>query len=135
MPTFWRAFIIYWNWFLSKAFSAFFEMIMPGFPVLHHLPELAQTHVHWINDAPSHLVLYCPLLLPTIFPRIRVFSNKWAVSNTWLKYWGFSIDPSNAYLGLISFRIDWFNLLAFQGTLKSFLQHHSYMIPLKHCWI
>ena len=76
----------------------------------------------------NHLILGCPfLLLPSIFPRIRVFSNEWALYVMWPKYWSFSfsISPSNEYLGLISFRIDWFDLLAVQGTLKSLLQHHS----------
>ena len=67
------------------------------------------------------------LLLPSVFPSIRVFSNKSALSNRWPKYWSFSfsISPSNEYSGLISFRMDWLNLLAVQGTLKSLLQHHS----------
>ena len=72
----------------------------------------------------NHLVLYNPLLLlPSIFPSIRVFSNESALCISWPKYW--SISPSNEYSGLISFRIDWFDLLAVQGTLKSLLQHHS----------
>jgi len=75
----------------------------------------------------SHLVLYLPLLLlPLLFPNIRVFSNESDLHIRWLKYWNFilSISPSNEYSGLISFRIDWLNLLAVQGT-KSLLQHHS----------
>ena len=74
----------------------------------------------------NHLILYCPLLLPpSIFPSIRVFSNE-SVLRRWPKYWSFSFSfsPSNEYLGAISFRIDWFDLLAVQGTLKSLLQHH-----------
>ena len=77
---------------------------------------------------PNHLILCHPLLLlPWIFPSIRVFSNESALRNRWPKYWSFSfsISPSNEYSGLISFRIDWFDLLAVQGTLKSLLQHHS----------
>ena len=99
---------------------------MPGFPVLHHLPELAQTHVHWVGDVSNHLIL-CRLLLllPSIFPRIRVFSNELVLCIRWPKYWRFSIRPSNEYSGLISFRIDCFDLLAVQGTLKSLLQHYS----------
>ena len=97
----------------------------PGFPVHHQLQELAQTHVHWVGDAtqPSHPLL----LLPSIFPRIRVFSNESALHIRCPKYWSFSfsISPSNEYSGLISFRIDWLDLLAVQGTLKSLLQHHS----------
>ena len=76
----------------------------------------------------NHLILYSPfLLLPSIFPSIRVFSNEPALSIRWPKYWSFSfsISASNEYSGLISFRIDWFDLLAVQGTLKSLLQHHS----------
>ena len=76
----------------------------------------------------NHLILCCPLLLlPSIFPRIRVFSNESVLHIRWPKYWNFnfSISPSNEYSGLISFRIDWFDLLAVQVTLKSFLQHHS----------
>ena len=75
---------------------------------------------------PSNLLIYYhPLLLPSIFPGIRVFSNESALRIRWPKYWSFSISPFNEYSGLISFRIDWFDLLAVQGTLKSLLQHHS----------
>ena len=76
----------------------------------------------------NHLILCRPLLLlPSIFPSIRVFSNESALCIRWLKYWSFSfnISPSNEYSGLISFRMDWFDLLAVPGTLKSLLQHHS----------
>ena len=75
----------------------------------------------------NYLILCRPLLLPSIFPRIRVFSNESALHIRWPKYWSFSfnISPSNEYSGLISFRMDWFDLLAVQGTLKSLLQHHS----------
>ena len=74
----------------------------------------------------NHLILCCPLLfLPSIFPSIKVFSNESALYIRWLKYWSFSFSPSNEYSGLISFRIDLFDLLAVQGTLKSLLQHHS----------
>ena len=76
----------------------------------------------------SHLILCCPLLLlPSIFPSIRIFSNESALHIRWPKYWSFSfsISPSNEYSGLISFRMDWFDLVAVQGTLKSLLQHHS----------
>ena len=94
---------------------------MPGVPVLHHLLELIKTHVHRVGDAiqPSHPFL----LLPSIFPSIRVFSNELALCVRWPKYWSFrfSISPSNEYSGLISFRVDWFDLLAVQGTLKSLL--------------
>ena len=75
----------------------------------------------------NHLILCRPLLLPSIFPSIRVFSNESALRIRWLKYWSFSfkISPSNEYSRLIYFRMDWFDLLAVQGTLKSLLQHHS----------
>ena len=100
----------------------------PDFPVHHQLPKLAQTQVYRVSDAiqPSHS-LSPLLLLPSIFPSIRVFSSMSALHIRWLKYWGFSfsIRPSNEYSGLISFKIDWFDLLTVQGTLKSLLQHHS----------
>ena len=75
----------------------------------------------------NHLILCCPLLLPSIFPSIRVFSDESVLRITWPKYWSFSfsISPSNEYSGLISFRMDWLDPLAVQETLKSFLQHHS----------
>ena len=100
----------------------------PGFPVLHYLLELAQTHVHWVSDAiqTSHPLL--PLfLLPSVFSSIREFSSELALHIRWPKYWSFSLSIStySEHSGLISFRIDWFNLLAVQGTLKSLLQHHS----------
>ena len=102
------------------------DCCMLGFPVLHHLLEFAQTHVHWVDDAiqPSH-----PLSLPSL-PALSLPQNQalfqWVGSSIrWPKYWSFSISPSNEYSGLISFTIDWLDLLAVQGTLKSFLQHHS----------
>ena len=74
----------------------------------------------------NHLILYCPLLLlPSVFPRIGVFSNESALHIRWPKYWSFSMSLCNEYSGLISFRMDWLDLLAVQGTLKSLLQHHS----------
>ena len=97
----------------------------PGFPVLHHLPELAQIELVMPSN---HLILCCPLLLlPSILSSIRVYSNESALRIRWPKYWSFSfsINPSNEYSGLISFRMDWLDLLAVQGTLKSLLQHHS----------
>ena len=101
---------------------------MPLFPVLHYLLELDQTHVHWVGDAIHHLVLHRPLLLlPSVFPSIRIFSNESALHIRWTKYWSFSfsISPSSEYSGLISIRMDWLDLFAVQGTLKSLLQHHS----------
>ena len=100
----------------------------PGLPVHHQLPELTQTHVHRVDDAikPSH-PLSPLLLLPSIFPSIRVFSNESVLLIGWPKYWSFSfnISPSNEHSGLISFRMDWLDLLAIQGTLKSPLQFKS----------
>ena len=103
----------------------------PGLLVHHQLPEFTQTHVHRVGDAIHHLcrLILCRalLLLPPIPPSIRVFSNESTLCMKWPKYWSFSfsISPSNEHLGLISFRIDWLDLLAVQGTLKSLLQHHS----------
>ena len=101
---------------------------MPGLPVHQQLPEFTQTRVHRVGDAiqPSH-PLSSPVLLPTIFPSIRVFSDESALHIRWPKYWsfGFNISPCNEHPGLISFRMDWLDLLAGQGTLKSLLQHHS----------
>ena len=98
----------------------------PGLLVLHCLTEFA--HVHWVSDAihPSHPLL--PLLfLPSIFPIIRIFSNELALLMMWSKYWSFSfsISLSNEYSEFISFRIDWFDLLAVQVTLKSLLHQHK----------
>ena len=94
----------------------------PGFPVLHNLPEFAQTPVHWVSDAiqPSH-PLSSPSPPPSVFASIRVFSSESVLPIRWPKYWSFSfsISPSSEYSRLISFRIDWFDLLAAQGTLKS----------------
>ena len=101
----------------------------PGFPVHHQLLGLTQTHVHRSMMPSNHLILCNPLfLLPSIFPNIRVFSKELVLLHIrWSKYWSFSfsIGPSNEYSGLISFRMDWLDLLAVQGTLKSLLQHHS----------
>ena len=101
---------------------------MPGLPVHHQLQEFTQTHVHQIGDdiQPSHPLLY-HLLLPPIPPSIRVFSNESNLHMRWPKYWSFSfsISPSNEHPGLISFRMDWLDLLADQGSLKSLLQHQS----------
>ena len=100
----------------------------PGLPVHHQLPEFTQTHVHRVEDAiqPSHPLL-SPSPLPPIPPSISVFSNESTLLMRWPKYWSFSfsIIPSNEHPGLISFRMDWLDLLAVQGTLKSLLQHHS----------
>ena len=101
---------------------------IPGFPVLHHLPEFAQTHVHWVGDAiqPSYPLL--PASAPALsLSQHQVFSSESALCIRWPKYWSFSfsISPSTEYSELISFRMDWVDLLAVQGTLKTLLQHHS----------
>ena len=101
---------------------------MPGFPVLYHLLEFVQTLGIESVMPSNHLILCHPLLLlPSIFPSIRVFSNESALHIRWPKYWSFSfsISPSNEYSELTSFKMDWFDLLAVQGTLKSLLQYHS----------
>ena len=99
-------------------------------PWHHQFPEPTQTHVHWVSDAiqPSHpLSSFRLKIVPSIFPSIRVFSNESVLCIRWPGYWSFSfsISPFNDYSGLISFRMDWFGLLAVQGALKSHLQHHS----------
>ena len=82
----------------------------------------------------NQLILCCPLLLlPSIFPSIRVLSSESALRIRWLWYWNFSIHPSNEYSGLISFRIDWFDLFTVQGILKSLFQHHSLKASILHC--
>ena len=105
---------------------------MPGFRVHHQLLELTQTHVPWVGD----VILCRPLLLlPSIFPSIKVFSTESALRIRCPKYWSFSfnINPSNEYSRLISFRMDWLDLLAVQGTLKSLLQHHSSKASILLC--
>ena len=117
---------------------------MPGFPVHNQLPQLAQTHVHWVGDAnqPSQPLLMrvrvrvrfrVLLTSPAIFPSIRVFPNESVLRIRWPKCWSFNICPSNEYSWLISFRIGWFDLLAVQGTLKSLLQHHSLKASILQC--
>ena len=101
---------------------------MPGFPVLHQLPELAQTHVHWVSDAIQSFHFLSSPSPPALnfgqhqgsFPKSQI-----VLHIRWPKYWSFSISPSSEYSGLISFRIDWFDLFAVRGTRKSLLQHHS----------
>ena len=100
---------------------------MPGFLSITNSQSLLKLMSIDLMMPTNRLILCCPLLLlPTIFPSIRVFSNKSFVHIRWPKYWSFSfiISPSSEYSGLISFRIDWFDFLAVQGTLKSFLQHY-----------
>ena len=108
----------------------------PGLPVHHQLPEFSQTHAHRVGDAiqlSSSVVPFfsCPLIPPSI----RVFSNESTLRIRWPNYWSFSfsISPSNEHLGLISFRMDWLDLLAVQGTLKSLLQHHTSKASILRC--
>ena len=97
----------------------------PGLPVPYHLPEFAQVHVHCIGDVVEPSLLWRPLFfLPSIFPSIRDFSNELSVHIRWPKYWSFSISPSSEHSGLISLKMDWFDLLAIQGIFRSLLQHH-----------
>ena len=107
----------------------------PGLPVHRQLLEFTQTHAHWVGDAiqPSH-----PLSSPSpplsIFPHIRVFSNESALHIRWAKYWSFSFNiNSDEYSGLISFKMDWLDLLAVQGTLKSLLQNHNSKASILQC--
>ena len=101
----------------------------PGFPVIQYLLECAQTHVHWVSDAIqpsiSSSVTEALILLSSVFRSIRVFSRESALWIRWPECWSFSISPSNEYSGLVSFRIDWFDLLAVHGIPKSLLQYHS----------
>ena len=108
----------------------------PGLPVHHHLPEFTQlTSIELVMPS-NHLILCHPLLfLPSIFPSIRVFSNESALGIRWPKDWSFSfnISPSNEHPGLISYSIDWLDLLAVQGTLKRPFQHHSSKVSILWC--
>ena len=100
----------------------------PGLPVHHQLPESPKPMSIESVMPSSHLILCCSLfLLPSIFPSIRIFSNESVLHIRWPKYWSFTfnISPSNEHPGLISFRMDWLDLLTVQGTLQSLLQHHS----------
>ena len=106
----------------------------PGLPVHHQVLESNQAHESVVPS--NHLILCRPLLLlPSIFPSIRIFSNESALLIKWPKYWSFSfsISPSNEHPGLISFRMDWLDLLAVQGILKSPLQHHSSKASILWC--
>ena len=108
----------------------------PGLPVHHQLPEFTQLISIEAVMPSSHLILCRPLLLlPSIFPSIRVSSNESVLHIRWPKYWSFSfnISPCNEHPGLISFRMDWLDLLAVQGALKSLLQHHSSKASILQC--
>ena len=106
---------------------------IPASSVLHYLPEFPQTHVCWVGDV-IHLILCCYiLLLPSVFPSIRIFPSESALPIRWPKYWSFSfsISPSSEYSGLIP--LGWTAVLAVQGTLKSLLQHHSSNASILQC--
>ena len=108
----------------------------PGLPVYHQLPEFTQPMSTESVMPSNHLILCHPLLLlPSIFPSSRVFSNESALCIRWPKYWSFSfsISPSNEYSGLISFRMDWLELLEVQEILKSLLQHHCSKASILQC--
>ena len=108
----------------------------PGFPVHHQLLGLTQTHVHWVSEAIQPFILCRPLLLLlSIFPSIRVFPNESVLQIRWPKYWSFclSISPSNEHPGLVSFRMDWLDLLAVQETRKTLPQHHSSKASILQC--
>ena len=107
---------------------------MPGLPVHHQLLELAQTHVHELVMPSNHLILCRSLLfLPSMFPSIRVFSNESVLHIRWSRYGTFSFSPFNEYSRLVSFRIEWLDLLVVQGTLKSLLLHHNSKASILQC--
>ena len=118
---------------LSLTLCSPVDCSVPGFPVLHYLLKFAQTMSIESIMPSNHLILCSPLLLPSIFPSIRVFSNELSLCIRWPKYWNFSISPSNEYSELISFGINWFDLLAVQGTLKNLLQQHSLKASVLPC--
>ena len=124
--------------FSSSVVSAFLRPHEPQHarpPCPSPTPESTQTHVHWVSDAIQHLILCHPLLLPSIFPSVRVFSNESTLLMRWPNYWSFSfsISPSNEYSGLLSFRMDWLDLLAVHGTLKILTRANCWRTAL--CWI
>ena len=135
-----------WHFSRSRSLSSVAQLCLtlcdpmvhstPGFPVHHPSWSLLKLTSIVPVMASNQLILCHPLLLsPSIFPSIRVFSNESVLHIRWIKYWSFSfiISPSNEYSGLISFRMDWLDLLAVQGTLKSLLQHHSSKASILWC--
>ena len=134
--------LIYFNWRLvqfSQSYLTFCDPVdcsMPGIPIVTISQSLLKLGSIESVMPSNHLIFCHPLLLlPSIFPSIRVFSNVSVFCIRWSKYWSFSfsISPSNEYSGLISFRMDWLDLLAVQGTLKSLLQHHSSKASILQC--
>ena len=133
------------NLFSSRLFSSVAQLCpticdpvdcsTPDFPVFHYLPGLLKLMSIESVMPSNHLILCHPLLLPSIFPRIRVFSNESVLCIRWPNYWSFSfsISPSNEYSRLISFRMDWLYLLAVQESLKSLLQHHNSKTSILRC--
>ena len=117
--------------------SVVYDSLRPHEAVHHHIPEFTQTQVHRVDDViqPSHPLSSSSPLLPSIFASISVLSNESALHIRWPKYWSFSfnISPSNEHPGLISFRMDWLDLLVIQGTFKSLLQHHSWKASILQC--
>jgi len=140
LPLLWYS-LLYWTQGSVQSLSRVWlfdpmDCSTPGFPVHHQLPELAQTHVYWVGDAiqPSHS-LSSPSPPAFNLSQYRVFSSESFLRIGWPKYWSFSfsISPSNEYSGLISFRMDWLDLLAVERTLKSLLQHHSSEASILWC--
>ena len=128
---FWKDFVLVallsYVWFCDPT-----DCSMPGFPVLHCLPEFA--HIHWVDIPSNHLFLSPPSPVLNLSQHQSPYSES-ALHIRWPKYWSFSfsISSSNRYLGLISFRIDWFDFLAIQGSLKSLLQHHGSKALILQC--
>ena len=124
-----------WEFVVVQLLSCVWLFVTPmecrtlGSPVLHHLPEFAQIHVHWVSDA----ITVSSSIVPSMFPSTRVFSNELALCIKFPKNWSFSISPSDEYSGLSSFRIDWFDLLAVQMTLKSLLWNHNSKASILQC--
>ena len=120
-------------WLFATPWTAAAHHVSLSIPSSQSLLKLMSIELMMLSN---HLILCCPLLLlPSIFPSIQVFSSESVLHIRWLKYWSFSFSISlfNEYPGLISFRIDWFDLLALQGTLKSLLQHHSSKASILRC--
>ena len=133
----WQCFFFFFKWIFFRCCCCLvakscltlcspMDYSMPGFPVLHYPPELFRFVSIESLMLPNHVILCHFLLLPSIFPSIKVFPSESVLHIRWPKYWSFSfsMNPSNEYSGLISFRMDWFALLGVQGTLKSHLQHN-----------
>ena len=127
---------IYTRWSLSVVSDSLWahDHSTPGLSITNSWSPPKPMSIEWVMPS-NYLILCSLLLLPSIFPSIRVFSNEAALHIRWPKYWSFSfsISPSSEYSGLTSFRVDWLDLLAVQGTLKSLLQHHSSKASILWC--